>query len=113
MIVLYFALKFVGLSQIVTGCFFTWKNFKVLLENQENPSKNLVPKECVSSHSHMNETKTFKHKKVFKYVGLLLNLMAVPYFYNSHFVSPDYCLHFWVKFKMATRGPERVTSQVF
>ena len=90
MIMLYFALKFVGLPQIVTGCFFTWKNFKVLLENEENPSKNLVPKECVSSHSHMNETKTFKHKKVFKYVGLLLNLMAVPYFYNSHFVSPDY-----------------------
>ena len=23
------------------------------------------------------------------------------------------CLHFWVKFKMATRGPKRVTSQVF
>ena len=90
MIQLYFALEFVGLSQIVTGCFFTWKNFKVLLENEENRSKNLVPKECVSSHSHMNETKTFKHKKVFKYIGLLLNLMAVPYFYNSHFVSPDY-----------------------
>ena len=62
---------------------------KVLLENEKNSSKNLVPKEYVSSHSHMNETKIFKHKKVFKYVGLLLNLMAVPYFYNSHFVSPD------------------------
>ena len=23
------------------------------------------------------------------------------------------CLHFWVKFKMAARGPKRVTSQVF
>ena len=23
------------------------------------------------------------------------------------------CLHFWVNFKMAARGPERVTSQVF
>ena len=62
---------------------------KVLLKNEKNSSKNLVPKEYVSSHSHMNETKTFKHEKVFKYVGLLLNLMAVPYFYNSHFVSPD------------------------
>ena len=23
------------------------------------------------------------------------------------------CLHFWAKYKMAARGPERVTSQVF
>ena len=23
------------------------------------------------------------------------------------------CLHFWAKFKMAARGPKRVTSQVF
>ena len=89
MIMLYFALKFVGLPQIVTDCFFTWKNFKVLLENEENPSKNLVPKECVSSHSHMNESKTFKHKKVFKHVVLLLNLMALPYNHNSLFVFPD------------------------
>ena len=89
MIMLYFALKFVGLPQIVTDCFFTWKNFKVLLENEENPSKNLVPKECVSSHSHMNESKTFKYKKVFKYVVLLLKLMALPYIHNSLFVFPD------------------------
>ena len=63
---------------------------KVLLENEKNSSKNLVPKEYVSSHSHMNESKTFKDKKVFKYVVLLLNLMALPYIHNSLFVFPDY-----------------------
>ena len=62
----------------------------MLLENDENQRKYLVPKECVSSHSHMNESKTFKYKKVLKYAVMLLNLMALPYNHNSLFVFPDY-----------------------
>ena len=88
-IFLFFALKFVGLSQIVTVCLFAWKNFEVLLENEENQRKNLVPKKCVSSQSHMNKSSVTKDKKVFKYVELLLNSMALPYNHNSLFVSPD------------------------
>ena len=64
-------------------------SFEVLLENEENQRKNLVPKESVSSHSHMNYTKILEKKKVFKYVELLLNSMALPYNHNSLFVSPD------------------------
>ena len=65
-IFLFFALKFVGLSQIVTVCLFAWKNFEVLLENEENQRKNLVPKKCVSSQSHMNKSSVTKDKKDFK-----------------------------------------------
>ena len=64
-------------------------SFEVLLENEENQRKNLVPKESVSSHSHMNYTKILKKKKVFKYVELLLNSIALPYNHNSLLVSPD------------------------
>ena len=36
----------------------------------------------------MNETKSFKHKKVLKYVELLLNSIALPYNHNSLFCLP-------------------------
>ena len=35
------------------------------------------------------------------------------FFISLSFWDTAVCLHFWVKFKMAARGPERVTSQVF
>ena len=35
------------------------------------------------------------------------------FFISLSFWDTAVCLHFWVNFKMAARGPERVTSQVF
>ena len=35
------------------------------------------------------------------------------FFFLLSFRDTAVCLHFWVNFKMADRGPERVTSQVF
>ena len=35
------------------------------------------------------------------------------FFFLLSFRDTAVCLHFWVNFKMAARGPERVTSQVF
>ena len=35
------------------------------------------------------------------------------FFIMLSFCDTAVCLHFWMNFKMAARGPERVTSQVF
>ena len=35
------------------------------------------------------------------------------FFILLSFIDTAVCLHFWVKFKMAARGPKGVTSQVF
>ena len=65
-IFLFFCLKicgFVANSHCLPLCV---KNFEVLLENEENQRKNLVPKKCVSSQSHMNKSSVTKDKKDFK-----------------------------------------------